>query len=49
MLNTPGREDLDLTKKFMKAGRVIEIDILDHLIISEESYKSIIDDTLLDR
>lgn len=44
----PSSEDLSLTKKLKKAGEVLEINILDHVIVSEENgYYSFLDEGLL--
>lgn len=34
----PGEEDLKTTDRLLKAGEIIEIDVIDHLIISEKNY-----------
>ncbi len=34
----PGEEDLKTTDRLLKAGEIIEIDVIDHLIISEKAY-----------
>ncbi|MGV3612247.1 MAG: JAB domain-containing protein [Fluviicola sp.] len=34
-------EDLNMTDRLLKAGEIIEIDVIDHLIISEETYVSL--------
>lgn len=36
----PSREDIAITKKLKEAGKAIEIELLDHLILSESSYWS---------
>jgi DNA repair protein RadC len=41
---TPSSADLDITKKLSEAGKVLEINILDHLIISEKGYYSFADE-----
>ncbi|MDW3038316.1 MULTISPECIES: RadC family protein [Bacillus cereus group] len=38
---TPSREDLEVTKRLIEAGKVVGIDVLDHLIICEESFISL--------
>ncbi|MED0998344.1 JAB domain-containing protein [Bacillus mobilis] len=35
---TPSREDLEVTKRLIEAGKVVGIDVLDHLIVNEESF-----------
>lgn len=37
---TPSDADLNLTKKIIEAGKVLDIRLLDHLIITDESYYS---------
>ena len=36
----PSRADLDITKKIVEGGKILAVEILDHLIISENSYYS---------
>jgi len=43
----PSQQDIDLTKKLASAGRLLEIQILDHLIITDSSYLSFADEGLL--
>ncbi|MBT8190248.1 MAG: DNA repair protein RadC [Saprospiraceae bacterium] len=43
----PSRQDIEITKKIVEAGKVIEIQILDHLIISYEGYFSFADEALI--
>lgn len=38
---TPSKQDLDLTKKLIEAGRMVGIPVNDHLIISERGYVSL--------
>jgi DNA repair protein RadC len=38
---TPSREDIDVTKRLVECGRIIGIDILDHLIIGEKKFISL--------
>lgn len=40
---TPSREDLEVTKRLIEAGKVVGIDVLDHLIVCEESFISLKD------
>lgn len=35
---TPSREDLEITEKLYLAGKVIGIDLLDHVIVGEDGY-----------
>lgn len=43
----PSQADISLTKKLKSAGEVLDIPILDHLIIAENSYFSFADEGLL--
>jgi DNA repair protein RadC len=43
----PGQEDINLTKKLKECGRLLEIDVLDHLIISKEGFYSFADEGLM--
>ncbi|MED5052580.1 JAB domain-containing protein [Anoxybacillus rupiensis] len=37
---TPSREDLEVTKRLVTVGQMIGIEVLDHLVVSENSYFS---------
>jgi DNA repair protein RadC len=37
---TPSQEDLDITKKIMEAGEILDIKVLDHVIIGKDKYWS---------
>ncbi|WP_294199155.1 DNA repair protein RadC [Chryseobacterium sp. sg2396] len=43
----PSKEDIDITQKIKEAGKVLNIQLLDHLIITQDSYFSFSDDGLL--
>lgn len=43
----PSQADIDLTRKLKEAGRVLEIQLLDHLIYTVEGYYSMADEGLL--
>lgn len=38
---TPSKQDYDLTKKLIEAGRLVGIPVNDHLIVSEQGYLSL--------
>lgn len=38
---TPSREDIEVTKRLVEAGKLIGIDVLDHLIVCEENFVSL--------
>ena len=40
---TPSKQDLDITKNLVEAGKVIGINIVDHLIIGKTNYYSFSD------
>ena len=41
---TPSAEDIRVTEKLIQAGRVLELQVLDHLIVTESSYYSFADE-----
>lgn len=43
----PSQADLDLTRRLRKAGEVLDLPLLDHLIVSERGYFSFADEALL--
>ena len=43
----PSQEDQKITKDIKEAGKLLRIDLLDHLIISQQSYYSFADENLL--
>jgi DNA repair protein RadC len=38
---TPSPEDVSLTRAFVEAGKMLDIDVLDHLVIGANSYLSL--------
>jgi len=40
----PSTSDIELTKKLKSAGKLLDIDVLDHLIIGERGYYSFADE-----
>lgn len=38
---TPSREDIDVTRRLVECGRVIGIELLDHLIIGDQKFISL--------
>jgi len=40
---TPSIEDQDLTDHFIQAGKFLKVEVIDHLITSEETYHSFVD------
>lgn len=45
----PSQADLDVTDRMLKVGKLISINVLDHLIITEESYTSFRDEGIMDK
>jgi len=43
----PSQSDIDLTRKLKEAGRFLEVQLLDHLIIANRNYFSFADDGLI--
>ena len=43
----PSGADIEMTKRLMEAGQIIGIPVIDHLIVSEESYLSMKEQLLL--
>jgi len=43
----PSRADLEITKRLVEGGKILGIDILDHLIITTEGYYSFRDEGLI--
>jgi DNA repair protein RadC len=41
----PSKEDIELTKQVYEASRIIDIDVLDHVIIGDETYCSLKEST----
>ena len=40
---TPSREDISVTKRLIKAGELLRIKVLDHLIVTHKGFKSLRD------
>ena len=38
---TPSKPDIDVTKKAIEAGKIVGVDVLDHLIIGRDKYCSL--------
>jgi DNA repair protein RadC len=43
---TPSSQDISLTRKFKEAGRFLDIEILDHIILTSEGYYSFEDNCI---
>jgi len=37
----PSKEDIELTKRLAKAGEIVGIDVLDHIIVCDKGYSSL--------
>ncbi len=44
---TPSQADIELTKKIKEGGKLLEIQLLDHIILTSESYYSFTDEGLI--
>ena len=44
---TPSQADIDLTRKIKEGGKLLEIQLLDHVILTSEGYFSFADEGLL--
>lgn len=44
---TPTRDDVDVTRRLVKAGDILGIDVLDHIVIGDERWLSLRDAGLL--
>lgn len=44
---TPSSQDKEITNKIKEAGRFLDIPVLDHLVITSESYFSFADEGLI--
>lgn len=38
---SPSREDIEVTRRLVEAGKIIGIDLLDHIIVGDEEYVSL--------
>src|SRR5690606_19864491 len=43
----PSNADKDVTDRLIQVGKIIQLDVIDHLIITTESYYSFVDDGLM--
>lgn len=44
----PSEADLDLTDRMIKTGKIIHIDVIEHLIITEDNYMSFVDEGIIE-
>jgi DNA repair protein RadC len=44
---TPSQSDRDLTKKIKEAGRLLDIQLLDHIIVAGRNYFSFADEGII--
>lgn len=45
---SPSREDINITRRLISAGEILGIDVLDHIIIGKECYKSFLEEGLME-
>jgi DNA repair protein RadC len=43
----PSNEDISLTKRFIEAGKYLEIQVFDHIIIGGDSYTSLVEKRII--
>jgi len=43
----PSEQDITITKKLKEGGKILDIKLLDHLIITDEGYLSLNDENLM--
>ncbi|MBU2493255.1 MAG: JAB domain-containing protein [Bacteroidetes bacterium] len=43
----PSREDINITKKLVEAGKIIDVTVFDHIIFAEGKYTSLIESRLI--
>lgn len=43
----PSEEDLSMTKRLLEAGKILGIDVLDHIIVCKDEYKSLREGNLI--
>lgn len=43
----PSTEDIKVTKKMIEAGKVLDINVLDHLIVAGNSFKSLVEQRII--
>ncbi len=43
----PSHQDIKLTKKIVDAGKILEINVLDHIIVGSDNYFSFADETMI--
>jgi DNA repair protein RadC len=44
---SPSESDIAITKKIKEAGKLLDISLLDHMIMTEDTYLSLADDNLI--
>ena len=43
----PSREDMEITKRLVKAGEIFDIKVLDHIIIAQDKYTSFVQNRII--
>jgi len=38
---TPSRQDIEITRRLVEAGKILGIEVLDHVVIGNNEYKSL--------
>lgn len=45
---TPSEEDIDMTDRMIKTGKILDIEVIEHLVITETGYTSFVDEGIFD-
>ena len=45
--DNPSQNDIDLTKKLKSAGQLLDVAVLDHIIVGNDTYYSFADENLM--
>jgi len=43
----PSREDINITKKLVEAGKILDVSLFDHIIFAEDKYTSLVESRLI--
>ena len=43
----PSREDINITKRLVEAGNLLDIKVLDHLIVAGDNYTSLVENRII--
>ncbi|MBK8944103.1 MAG: JAB domain-containing protein [Ignavibacteriae bacterium] len=43
----PSREDINITKKLVEAGKIVDISVLDHVIFTDNGFTSLVEERII--